>query len=335
MRTRPLAPVGVALLVALAGCGAIGPGLLPGDTPTATTGNGGARTATATATPAVPTPGSDEGALVTVVGVESADRLNVQYENGTRVSVSLAGVAAPRSSGENDPADYEGVPDVDAAEECLAGAGEDALSHTRDAVRGEQIRIVRPANVTGTDERRPVFAFTGGRLFNIALVRDGDARAVESGVEYADEFLTAETAARDAARGLWRCTEVETPTAGQTDTPTATPTPVSETGIRVVEVSAEVTGGDLNEEYVVIKNTGELPVDLSGWRIRDGDGNTYTFGEGPFLEGNESVRLYTGGGEQTDSERYWWRSEEVWDDDGETITIFNDNGDKVYERTYD
>lgn len=333
---RAFGPVVLALLVALSGCGAVGTGLLSGGTPTAGPGAGtdtpGGGSGTPTATPAVPTPGPDAGTLVTVVGVVSADTLTVEYDNGSRATVGLAGVATPQTDGGNDPGAYETVPDVASAEECLAGAGEDAVSRTRSELRGQEVTIVVAPNGTADGDATPVYAFVDGTLYNLQLLRDGDARVDGDEVRYHDAFATAEAAARDAGRGLWRCADVETPTPSVTSTATATPTPVSETGLRVVEVSDE--GEELNDEYIVVENTGDRLLDLAGWRVRDGDGHTYTFKDGTTLEPGESLTLYTGAGSQTETERYWWNDEEIWDDDGETITVYNDNGDKVYRRTY-
>jgi hypothetical protein len=141
-------------------------------------------------------------------------------------------------------------------------------------------------------------------------------------------------------------TDTPTPTATETQTETGTPTPtptiegtplptptkVSPTGIRVVEISEE--GDSLNDEYIVIKNTGGNLVDLSGWSVKDGDGHVHTFQDGVTLEVGKTLTLYSGQGSQQKSKRYWWADEMVWDDDGERIKIFNEGGQEVYNRTY-
>jgi competence protein ComEC len=140
----------------------------------------------------------------------------------------------------------------------------------------------------------------------------------------------------------------DTPTATSTGTPTAnatptltptvegtplpTPTKVSPTGIRVVTVSEE--GDALNDEYIVIKNTGGNFLDLSGWSVKDGDGHVHTFQDGVTLEVGQTLTLYSGQGSQQPANRYWWADEMIWDDDGEKITIFDDTGQEVYNRTY-
>lgn len=126
----------------------------------------------------------------------------------------------------------------------------------------------------------------------------------------------------------------ERPTASPTASPTPEPTPTVEspTGIRVVEVNADVES--VGEEYIVLKNTGDIPLDLSGWRVKDDDGNVYTFSDGVDLGTGETLTLHTARGTQTESDRYWWSDEQIWDDGGERLAIFDERGQQVYVRTY-
>lgn len=121
-----------------------------------------------------------------------------------------------------------------------------------------------------------------------------------------------------------------TPTA----TPTAEPTPTVEspTGIRVVEINADAETVD--DEYVVLKNTADRPLDMSGWRVKDEDGHVYTFPDGYSLGVDETVTLHSGRGVQTASDRFWWLDEQVWDASGDTVAIFDDRGHKIYERSF-
>lgn len=131
--------------------------------------------------------------------------------------------------------------------------------------------------------------------------------------------------------------DTPTPTATATPTPPPTVTVVSETGIRVVEINADAEGRDtnnLNDEYIVLKNTGDLALDLSGWRVKDDDGHVYEFRDGFTLDIGATVTLHSGSGTQTEDHRFWWADEPVWDNGGDTISIYDDGGRKVYERSY-
>lgn len=120
-------------------------------------------------------------------------------------------------------------------------------------------------------------------------------------------------------------------TATPTRSPFPTPTVYSETGIRVVEIQAD---GGVFDEYVVLKNTADAPLDMSGWRVKDEDGHVYTFPDDYRLDVGETLTLHSSRGTQTQTERFWWADDEVWDDDGDTVAIFDERGQRVYERTY-
>lgn len=127
-----------------------------------------------------------------------------------------------------------------------------------------------------------------------------------------------------------------TPTATPEPTPTLTPVVTHESGIVVTEINADPPGSDaenLNGEYIVIENTGDLPVDLEGWRVTDADGNVHTFKD-VTLDNGESLTLHSGSGFQNDTDRYWIADGPVWDNNGDRVYIYDDGGQKIYERPY-
>ncbi|NDJ61592.1 MAG: LysM peptidoglycan-binding domain-containing protein [Chloroflexi bacterium] len=122
-----------------------------------------------------------------------------------------------------------------------------------------------------------------------------------------------------------------TPTPSLTPTPTFTLTP-SDTPTATLPPTAanaqvtivQVTGvGDITTEEIQIRNDGRS-IDLSGWTLRDAQGNTYTFGQQFLFEGG-SLRLRTGGGENTPVVLFWGRSEAVLSS-GDTLTLTDDDG---------
>jgi len=139
-----------------------------------------------------------------------------------------------------------------------------------------------------------------------------------------------------AANGTADGAGTPTPRLSPTRSPTANI--VSESGIRVVEIHEDAEGRDvnnLNDEYIVLENTGEAPIDLSGWSVKDEDEHVHTFKDGVTLEIGETITLHTGQGTQTESHRFWWSEVPVWDNNGDTISIHDDGGHQVYERSYD
>jgi hypothetical protein len=68
---------------------------------------------------------------------------------------------------------------------------------------------------------------------------------------------------------------------------------------------------NLNGEYVVLRNGCSRLINIRGWKVRDRQGNTYTFG---YLRmGSGSLTLHTGRGTARPGHRYWGRTRPVWD----------------------
>lgn len=82
----------------------------------------------------------------------------------------------------------------------------------------------------------------------------------------------------------------------------------------------------LNAEYVTVKNTGTSTRNLSGWTIRDRTGYTYRFPTGSTLRPGYSVKIHTGTGPDTSSNKYWKRNWYVWNNTGDAATLRNASG---------
>jgi len=107
--------------------------------------------------------------------------------------------------------------------------------------------------------------------------------------------------------------------------------------LSVVALRADAGGEDatnLNDEFVTFGNTGDSPLDLSGWTVTDAGRTTYTFPSGVTLEPGEQVTLYTGSGTDTDTELYWGRANEVWENGADTMTVRSASGEVVLRRSY-
>ena len=107
--------------------------------------------------------------------------------------------------------------------------------------------------------------------------------------------------------------------------------------LAVADVNADAAGDDrenLNDEYVVFENTGDATLDLSGWKVREGAGRTYTVPGGFTLGPGERVTLHTGSGTDTASDLYWGQDGPVWNNGGDTVTVVDAEGDTVLEVSY-
>jgi hypothetical protein len=97
----------------------------------------------------------------------------------------------------------------------------------------------------------------------------------------------------------------------------------------------------LNEEFVVIENEGDETVSLAGWTLKDetttGERrHIYTFPQTVFLAPREKAYIHTGPGEDSFEKGkpskwnlYWGRHGFVWNNEGDTATLFDPEGNKA------
>jgi hypothetical protein len=97
------------------------------------------------------------------------------------------------------------------------------------------------------------------------------------------------------------------------------------------EIAAVVGVGLLDSEMILVRNTGESAANLSGWQLRDADGNTYTFGD-INLPANAAIQLRTVPGKNTVIDLYWGLSAPVWSS-GEAASLLDPAGNvrSVYQ----
>jgi len=98
--------------------------------------------------------------------------------------------------------------------------------------------------------------------------------------------------------------------------------------------AATGSGSNPRAEYVTYENTGDGTLGLSGWTVANGRGTTYSFPDGFALAPGETVTLYTGRGTDTESELYWGKPEEVWNDQLDTMIVRDATGAVALRRSY-
>ena len=115
--------------------------------------------------------------------------------------------------------------------------------------------------------------------------------------------------------------------------PVAQPT-IPATTVRSDSPNIQVTSMDCRStpEIVVIENLGDSPQDLTGWRIED-DGPKYTFDfPGGFsLEPGYSVELISGESGDNSNKTFYWNNRTVWNNDGDTTSLFDSSGQLASE----
>jgi len=96
-------------------------------------------------------------------------------------------------------------------------------------------------------------------------------------------------------------------------------------GLRLVSVIANPPGADIAGEYAVVGNATALPVELTGWTLRDRAGHTFTF-PAFTLAANSDVSIWTKAGPGDARNLYWGRRQAVWNNNGDTATLADTTG---------
>lgn len=86
-----------------------------------------------------------------------------------------------------------------------------------------------------------------------------------------------------------------------------------------------ITNAKLNAEFVTISNPTSTARPLTGFHVHDVQHHSYTFSKfslGP----HKSVRLHTGQGHNTATNRYWGQKNYIWNNDGDTAYLVASTG---------
>ncbi|KAF5414772.1 MAG: hypothetical protein C5S48_07805 [Candidatus Methanogaster sp.] len=133
------------------------------------------------------------------------------------------------------------------------------------------------------------------------------------------------------ATPLPKITPMPTPTQTPTPKPTPSPSPTAATGANPMILAAQFDApgserDNLNGEWVKIKNIGNMPIDMSGWKLSDEQNHVYNFPNGFELSSGTIVKIHTGTGTNTQTELYWGEKSPIWNNDGDTATLKDKKG---------
>ena len=186
-------------------------------------------------------------------------------------------------------------------------------------IEGHQVILERNGEDRDKYGRLLRYVWFEGRLLNLELVKLGLASVYMMGPEdrYYEDFIRAETAAREAGLGIWQYTP-------------------SLFCIGIHHFRYNAPGNDnanLNEEFVTLRNKCAYPVNMTGWVLSDAANNTHTFPE--FILANKTaVTLHTGPGQDNSTDLYWGRTRAVWNNQGDTLLMRDNNGRLLLNYSY-
>ena len=143
--------------------------------------------------------------MVEVTRVVDGDTMEVRFPNDEVDTLRLLGVDTPETYGQNDPAEFEGIPENTAGRDHLSNWGERASAFATEELEGEQVRIETDpeADPRGSYGRLLVYLYKDGTDFNRELIDQGLARMYDSSFSKRSEYTDAEAQAQREDVGLW------------------------------------------------------------------------------------------------------------------------------------
>jgi hypothetical protein len=85
------------------------------------------------------------------------------------------------------------------------------------------------------------------------------------------------------------------------------------------------SNSSLNAEWVDLHNSSGHPITLTRWTLRDKAGHVYTFGTYR-LRAHMDVRIHTGHGSDTRTNRFWNHDGYIWNNNGDTAILKSASG---------
>jgi len=89
----------------------------------------------------------------------------------------------------------------------------------------------------------------------------------------------------------------------------------------------------LNAEWVQLHNTSRSKITLTGWTVRDRAGHVFKFATYT-LGAHSYVKIHTGTGKRSQTDRYWGLSWYVWNNDGDKATLKDNHGNEIDHCAY-
>jgi len=259
---------------------------------------------TSPSTPGPATSGTPaEGTPAVVVRVDDGDSLVVDID-GDEQRVRLIGINAPEQG------------------ECVGDVAKGALT---ELVGGRDVLLESDVEDSDQYGRLLRYVWIDDTLVNESMAGRGlaQARAFEPNVARQIELDEAGDRAREDQLGIWD--------------PQACGTGL-DASIELLTISANPAGRDednLNGEYVVLVNTGDTPLEMGGFVLRDGSStNRYTFPADFSAEPAVPFAVAVGCGTDTTQTLYWCSDGPVWNNAGDEIFLADQRGNLVLYESY-
>jgi len=189
---------------------------------------------------------------------------------------------------------------------------EEAKEKLRELVENKNVYLEADYTNSDSSGRLLRYAFVGDTFVNLEMVKQGFANVYifSPNEKYSSQLLEAEEFARMNKLGIW----------GK----------LSEFSdcIKIKEFHYDAKGDDsknLNDEYFVLKNDCNFPINISKWNVKDRSFNSFYFSEF-ILEANSEVKVFSGPGNYTKGEIFLNSKYPIWNNDEDTLYLKDEKG---------
>lgn len=176
-------------------------------------------------------------------------------------------------------------------------------------VKGKQIILETDYSDRDIYGRKLRYVFQENIFVNLEMVKRGFANiyTCPPDVKYTEAFLKAERYARKNNIGLWESSDLDN------------------ISIKIKYDAAGNDNDNVNGEYIIFENTGDISLDTYGWTVKDSGTNIYKFDRNEFLPGSKII-LFSGKGKDTKGLLYWNSSKPIWNNDFDTLYLRDKKG---------
>ena len=197
----------------------------------------------------------------------------------------------------------------------------EAKEYLKSLVEGKTVRLVRDKTNKDKYGRFLRYVFLGDMFINLEMIEKGYASVyiIPPDDKFSPLFLEAEYSAKKSKKGIWHYASLKN---------------VYCIGIHNFHYNAKGNDNEnLNDEYVILRNFCNYTLELTGWKITDNINSEYIFPKF-FLPGKSKVTIHSGKGENNDTDLYWNREIAVWNNNGDTLRMYDGEGNKILEYSY-
>ena len=115
-----------------------------------------------------------------------------------------------------------------------------------------------------------------------------------------------------------------TPTCTPTITPAPTETPKPFAYIEITDLEYDPPRDDVLGEYVAIENQGTANENMTGWKLKNDENETFRF-PAFTLKAGAGVTVWTKEGINTETDLYWGSETPIWNNQGDCATLLDES----------